>query len=67
MKKIPTLFKRTFDEHHRKHIINEVTPGLGWVLEGRGIATVKYTTVGTNWAETLGLCHSICCLLTKTG
>ena len=42
MKKIPTLFKRTFDEHHRKHITPEVTPGLEWVLEGRGIATVKY-------------------------
>lgn len=42
MKKIPTLFKRTFDERHRKHITSDVTPGLEWVLEGRGIATVKY-------------------------
>ena len=42
MKKIPTLSKRTFDEHHRKHITFDVTPGLEWVLEGRGIATVKY-------------------------
>ena len=42
MKKIPTLFKRIFDERHRKHITPEVTPGLEWVLEGRGIATVKY-------------------------
>ena len=38
MKKIPTLFKRTFDEHHSKHITPGIAPGLEWVLEGRGIA-----------------------------
>lgn len=42
MKKIPTLFKRTFDERHRKHIENVVTPGLKWVLAGQGVATVKF-------------------------
>jgi len=41
MKKIPTLFKRTFDAQHRKGIVNEVTPGLEWVIDGRGVATVK--------------------------
>ena len=41
MKKIPTLFKRTFDAQHRKSIVNEVTPGMEWVLDGEGIATVK--------------------------
>lgn len=41
MKKIPTLFKRIFDERHRKHITSEITPGLEWVLDGRGVATVK--------------------------
>ena len=39
MKKIPTLFKRTFDEHHSKHITPGIAPGFEWVLEGRGIAT----------------------------
>ena len=41
MKKIPTLFKRTFDAQHRKGIVNEVAPGMEWVLEGEGIAMVK--------------------------
>ena len=42
MKKIPTLFRRTFDAQHRKHVTSEVTPGLEWVTEGRGVATVKF-------------------------
>lgn len=42
MKKIPTLFKRTFDVQHHKGIVNEVTPGMEWVLDGEGIATVKF-------------------------
>ncbi len=41
MKKIPTLFVRTFDEQHNKSITREVTPGMEWVLNGEGIATVK--------------------------
>lgn len=43
MKKIPTLFRREFDDRH--HIINifpEVAEGMEWVLQGYGIATVKY-------------------------
>lgn len=51
MKKIPTLFKRTFDERHRKHITSDVTPGLEWVLEGRGIATVKCDGGGTDMTK----------------
>ena len=41
MKKIPTLFRRLFDEQHHKTIVNEVTPGMKWVLAGQGIGTVK--------------------------
>ena len=42
MKKIPTLFKRVFDDNHRiKEVLNEVTPGCEWVLNGEGIATEK--------------------------
>ncbi len=42
MKKIPTLFKRVFDENHKKSITEEVTPGCEWVLRGEGLATIKY-------------------------
>lgn len=38
MKKIPTLFIR--DENWRA--TNEVRPGFEWVLDGEGVATVKY-------------------------
>lgn len=42
MKKIPTLFVRTFDDRHRlTGITDEVTPGMEWVLEGEGTATLK--------------------------
>ena len=34
MKKIPTLFKRTYDGPRIKGISDEVTPGLEWVLAG---------------------------------
>lgn len=42
MKKIPTLFIRIFDDHHIKSITQEVTPGMEWVLNGEGLATVKF-------------------------
>lgn len=41
MKKIPTLFKRIYDEKHNKSITSEITPGMEWVLNGEGIATIK--------------------------
>lgn len=41
MKKIPTLFKREFEDHNVKSISSEVTEGMDFVLEGKGIATVK--------------------------
>lgn len=42
MKKIPTLFEREFADHKVVSIKPIVTPGLEWVLEGGGVATVKY-------------------------
>ena len=48
MKKIPILFKRVFDENHKKGITDEVMPGCEWVigdilgLFGDEFATVKY-------------------------
>ena len=42
MKKIPTLFQRVYDGHHKIIGITEnVYPGCEWVLEGAGTATVK--------------------------
>lgn len=40
MKKIPTLFKRVFDDG-AVYMTEEVTPGCEWVLEGLGDATEK--------------------------
>ena len=42
MKKIPTLFEREFKEHKIVKVLPKVHPGMEWVLEGEGIATVKY-------------------------
>lgn len=42
MKKIPTLFDRVFDNHSVVACKPIVTPGLEWVLNGEGMATVKY-------------------------
>lgn len=39
MRKIPTLFVRDPETHR---VTEEVTPGCEWVLNGEGIATVKY-------------------------
>lgn len=42
MKKIPTLFEREFANHKVVGISDKVTPGMEWVFEGKGEATVKY-------------------------
>ena len=42
MKKIPTLFERRFGDHKVVDINSNVTPGCEFVLEGKGVATVKY-------------------------
>lgn len=42
MKKIPTLFKRVYKDHKIVDILSEVTEGMEWVLNGEGIATIKY-------------------------
>lgn len=41
MKKIPTLFERTFENHKVKGITNKITPGMEEVLVN-GTPTVKY-------------------------
>ena len=41
MKKIPTLFEREFANHKVVKVTDKVTPGMEWVLEGKGVATVK--------------------------
>ena len=41
MKKIPTLFEREFENHKVVKVLNKVTPGMEWVLEGEGDATIK--------------------------
>lgn len=42
MKKIPTLFERVYENHKIVGIIDKVHPGMEWVLEGEGTATVKW-------------------------
>lgn len=42
MKKIPTLFERQFENHKVVEISSKVTPGFEWVLNGEGVATVKW-------------------------
>ena len=41
MKKIPTLFERVFEGHEKVGILPVITPGLEWVMEGKGVATIK--------------------------
>lgn len=41
MRKIPTLFKRVYDGNKIVDILPDVTSGMEWVLEGKGIATLK--------------------------
>jgi hypothetical protein len=42
LKKTPTLFERTFEGHKIVGITDKVYPGMEWVLEGEGIATIKF-------------------------
>lgn len=41
MKKIPTLFERVYADNEVAGLLPNVTPGMEWVLEGGGVATVK--------------------------
>ena len=41
MKKMKTLFKRTFIGHDVASTVNEITEGCEWVLNGEGLATRK--------------------------
>lgn len=40
MKKIPTIFKRNYE--NMSEILNEPNPDCGWVFAGEGVATRKY-------------------------
>lgn len=42
MKKIPTLFKKVYKNHCLIAILPNVTEGMEWVLNGEGVATVKF-------------------------
>lgn len=42
MKKIPVLFQREFNQDHTFILTKEITPGFEWVLNGEGLATVKW-------------------------
>lgn len=42
MRKIPTLFEREFENHKVVAVKTKVTPGYEWVLNGEGVATVKF-------------------------
>ena len=41
VKKMPTLFRRVYDDGACYGACDEVTPGCGWVIEGEGVATEK--------------------------
>ena len=41
MKKIPCLFKKVYDDGGYLGVVNEVTPGCEWVINGEGVATEK--------------------------
>nr|DAT87006.1 MAG TPA: protein of unknown function (DUF5565) [Caudoviricetes sp.] len=41
MKKIPTLFERVYKNHKIVDILPNVTQGMEWVLQGKGVATLK--------------------------
>ena len=42
MKKIPTLFEREYANHKVVGISDKITPGMEWVLDGEGTATIKW-------------------------
>ena len=42
MKKIPTLFEREYANHKVIGIKPIVTEGMEWVIDGKGVATVKF-------------------------
>lgn len=42
MKKLPTLFERQFENHKVVGITDKVTPGCECILEGAGVATIKW-------------------------
>ena len=51
MKKIPTLFVREYDNKGNYKLTKEITPGMEWVFNGEGEATVKYDGSATMYKE----------------
>jgi hypothetical protein len=41
MRKMPCLFQRDFTDKRRPVLLEGVTPGCEWVLNGEGVATIK--------------------------
>ena len=41
MKKLPTLFVRDFGDRGMFTLTDQVEPGMEWVIEGKGKATMK--------------------------
>jgi len=54
MKKIPSLFERDWNGD-RSRVLNKVTPGCEWVMEGHGVPTRKWD--GTCCKVEAGLLH----------
>lgn len=42
MKKIPTLFERMYENHKVVGITDTVYRGMEWVMDGEGVATIKF-------------------------
>lgn len=56
MRKIPCLFERDFTDKRRPVLLERVTPGCEWVLEGLGVASIKRD--GTACAVIGGVLHA---------
>lgn len=56
MRKMPCLFERDFTDKRRPVLLERVTPGCEWVIEGRGWASAKLD--GTACAVIGGVLHA---------
>lgn len=54
MKKIPTLFKKVYNPDGRYMLSKEVTPGMEMILDGYGLATVKWDGTPVLYLDGLG-------------
>lgn len=51
MKKIPALFVREYDNKGNFKLTKGITPGMEWVFNGEGEATVKYDGSATMYKD----------------